>query len=331
MAAKFLVVSRHHGLLWFAFKLSREAKQVHSLVWRKRYDSAWEGLHTKESGPRSTKPELWAEYLDEPELVVVTDTPQVAHIFQSSPRLWSFGPPLRSPIYACAWFDGALFSLPHWLIVDHGAWPGGLGPDVPGGATLVYGADVPPEFFSVENAEKIAAQGEKGLVRFPAVFDTVTKEWRKTSPEVGWTWLHTHAFVYSLNSGDLTSLLVGEDPSGPEKKYTTVLPVSIPPWPLHMIHPEVNVYAPARDLDGANSAVRQRLLLHDVKRTDKGLSTAGLDGLVGVACGSGNSVGMSKLQAVGTAQGLRLPEKQYRSDVGAKVEGLELMMEGMSL
>tara|TARA_Y100000310_G_scaffold314035_2_gene363046 strand:+ start:6637 stop:7617 length:981 start_codon:yes stop_codon:yes gene_type:complete len=324
-----------------AFKLSKEGQDVHTLVWKKRYDTAWSGLLDKMHGPRTTKPEAWTEYLADPELVVLTDVPGVAHLFKESPCLFvaaststSAGDkvaPTLAPVSICAWFDGAQFSLPHWLLVDLGAWVGGQGPVVPGGGTIVYANDVPPQFFTVQDADQLAAEGAKGLVRFPTSFDQVSKEWKKGSPEVGWTGLHSHAFVYSLNSGDFSQLLLGHSISGLEKQYTVVVPVSIPPWPLHVKSAEANVYAETRNLDGTNAAVRQRLLLHDVKRTERGLSTAGLDGLIGVACGSGNTLSMAKLQALGTAGAIQVAEKQFRTDVGGKVEGFQVLLEGIDL
>lgn len=329
--AKFLVVTQRHGLLWMAFKISKEGHDVQTVVQKKRYRTAWDGLLKLDHSLYSTKPEVWEEHLADKELVVLTDSPQVEHLFKDHGGLFRSGGQLTESLAIGAWFDGTQFSLPHWLLVDQGAWVGGQGPMVPGGATLLYASDVPPQFFTVPDADHLKLDNFRGLVRYPTSFDQVSKEWKKGEPQVGWAGLHTHAFVYSLSGGDFSQLLLGEVIQGPDKQYTVVLPVSIPPWPLHMIHSEVNVYADTRNLDGTNSAVRQRLLLHDVKRTEKGLSTAGLDGLIGVACGSGNTLSMAKLQALGTAGAIQVPEKQFRTDVGGKVEGFQVLLEGIDL
>jgi hypothetical protein len=73
-----------------------------------------------------------------------------------------------------------------------------------------------------------------------------------------------------------------------------------------------------------------RVFWHDVQvqPEDQSISTAGLDGLVGIARGAGDTNELALVRALEIGLRLRLPEKQFRSDVGRQVQSALAELEG---
>jgi hypothetical protein len=143
--------------------------------------------------------------------------------------------------------------------------------------------------------------------------------------QAGWPMMHTHAFV--SDQGSLGAILSGMVPEFP-KRFTQVVAVSVPPWPLRC-----NVSAPSipirqRPYEGnpegrLTPSLMNSLFFHDMKLLPKPsgeVMTAGLDGLVAVARGSGNHLGTAREQALRAAGALALPEMQLRGDAGGNAE-----------
>ncbi len=147
----------------------------------------------------------------------------------------------------------------------------------------------------------------------------------------GWVPLHSHAFISDQPS--VTSVLWGSAPVFP-KAFTTVIPVSIPPWPFPS-PPAVEVGIPIAGphyQDGKLTPEQLgNMFFHDMSIQNGQPVTAGLDGLVCVVRGSANSPLLARQKAISLAQTVTLPEKQFRPDVGANVEPLLASLETLGL
>jgi hypothetical protein len=298
-----------------------------TIVKTKRYREAWGGLLSLKDGPYIPSPKHWTERVEEcqrGELIVLTDVPRMSDVFGGCPRFYPTHPVVEQvPVAAHlgAWFDGEQFTHPHWYILDWGAWPGGQGPRVPGGATLLN----PPVWKGPvhlldAHKDELKSASYRGLVSVGLTFDDVGKEFRAVSFQAGWHFLHTHLFVYSLAPGEFSLLLMGQPIAGLEKQFTVGVPVSIPPWPLHMQEPDANVKPATTPIVTASSEVRQHVMFHDMQVVDGKQRTAGLDGLVGVALGNANSLALARTGALGAAALIGVPQRQFRPDVGGLVD-----------
>jgi len=336
---KFLIVSHKHGLLPFAWKLMREGMDVEVVVWKDRYEKAWQGLidkallgDTKRQREGTATPfDEWIRLATEGELIVLTDSRSVARMFEGAPRLfarlwgdeWTFAG-LPSLLIG-AWYDGESFRLPHWIVPDWGVWPGGLGSLQIGGATLI---SQDPFMGPVEMLEKrkdgLSEQSFKGLLLAGLGFNQVSKQFEDLGVTAGWPFLGTHIFLSQLPMS-FSYLLMGDEHSSltkASKTYTVGLPISIPPWPN-----ESNVSPKPLELEGLTTELMRDIYFHDIATEGKSVRVAGLDGLVGVATTSANSPGLARAKAVQVATSLGLIEKQFRSDVGFQVDGMVAALE----
>lgn len=328
---KILVLSNQHHLMPFANRLRIEGHDVEVVVWRagksSRYERAWEG-----SLPQALRPsqdETTDEHLEpliedarRGKVTVLTDSYNAAHKFSRAKRLFASVRPEQLPesqLRLGAWFNGEKFEALHGIYVDVGTWPGGLGPREPGGLTIIrvdhsdarqlLGGMLEPM------TDRLKSMSFRGLVQVGLDLRRADGEPLVLGEQLGWPHLHTHAFIGELDGfGDV---LAGASPVLPQK-FVTVIPVSIPPWPNRSAEGAAQV-----EVGGLTEEYQSRVLWHDIQvnAEERKLMTAGLDGLVGVVRGAGYYPELARAQALGLAQAIQLPNKQYRPDAGTAVGG----------
>lgn len=337
--SKFLVVSDRHGLLPFARRLISEQQEVDVIVRKERYERAWGGLIPKRPGPKARDLSTWGEIGEEimtGEWAVLTDSQTTRETLSGAPWLFAQlprpeGEQRPAGLILGAWFDGEQWLQPHWVVADWGVWSNGQGPAMAGAGTLIVPPE--PEALPLElldpHTDELKSVGFKGLVAVGLDWDNVGKGWVPVSFEAGWPWLHSHLLLWEQES--IAMLLSGTPIGGLTKRFVVGVPVSVPPWP----HTLANTKTPGRKIEGASGEVRSQVWFHDfevrVVNGERELWTAGLDGLVAVAMGSGNSFGLAKATALGAAGALQMAERQVRLDVGARVEGVLAWLEGRGL
>jgi hypothetical protein len=301
----------------YAHRLVREGASVEVVVWAHEFERAWEGQLQK--ALRGSRGELTRERLAKLARgrVVLSDIPNVRSELPGELQLFdtlSADEKPTSRLRLGGWFDGEQWSLRHLVVVDLGAWQGGLGPVVPGAATLVR-ADRPE---TLELFDSLAS-GVRDVLKSQSFRGLVSMGLRLDAPEgpavegfeAGWPALSTQAFVGELEGfGELLNGHGGRLVS----KYVVVVPVTVPPWPSPGT-------AAVRPIDGLTREQLGRVAWHDmaVDPTARTLATAGLDGLVGVARGAAESLPLATGRALEIALRVRVAEKQFRPDAGGTV------------
>jgi hypothetical protein len=161
--------------------------------------------------------------------------------------------------------------------------------------------------------DQLKAGSFKGLVNLGLGRDPQSGGLRLIQLRAGWPLLHLEAWLSSTER--VGRVLTGEALPRPTAKYTVVLPVSIPPWPS----PQGS--AAVVKIDGLTTPLQGWAFYYDMAPNEQRqeLWTAGLDGLVAIVRGEGRSFETARFHAVGMAQQIILPEKQYRPDAGLKV------------
>ncbi len=329
---KILVATHKHGLLPFAYRLKREGHDVEVLVFKDRYEKAWSGMFPKVvTGTGKNRESLteMGRLAAKGEFVVLTDSKRGQEVFGGAQFLfgrgsWADAGPL-GPIAVGGWFSGeaVVLGTEHFLVRDLGLWPGGLGPSVTGGVTLVR--TVPQAFKCLLEGpvlEQLKSQSFRGLF---AVDVRVEDEAPCAGPVVaGWDFLHTHAFVSDLDN--LGGLLEGAN-GRLLAEHVVAIPVTIPPFPSVS-----NIHAQEVKVGGLEPGDLGSIFFHVIyTKGDQEVWTAGLDGLVAVVRGSGQNFQLALDLAVGRAAKLELPEKQFRPDVGSQVPGVLAMLENSGL
>lgn len=313
----YLCLSYQHALLPLANRLRREGAEVEHVPWSKRYTKAWAGAFPTLYGEDRRNAEALAPLIEkamDSGTVVLTDHAKWEDLFKGAPNLYGTTPHLGDPeaVRVGAWVKGGEVFAPHLLVADMGAWPGGFGPRVEGGMTLVALSGLPPAL-----SETIPRRLLKdGLVQAHLRKVTVDGKVEVSGLQQGWHALHLHAFAAALGEQPLGAVLSGEEPTL-GKRYTVVVPVTVPPWPIRC-----NVPSAVEKIEVPGPAAA-RVLWHDV--TVKG-EVAGLDGFVGVARGSGSTLWAAQREALMVADAISVPEKQVRRDVGG---GVELVLAGL--
>ena len=384
---KFLVISHTHSLLPFAYRLQLQGHEVKAIVVVQAFEAAWKGK--MEPSPRDTKGRLDPEWIKEiifagdRYATVITDDWKIQQMFNGEGTLFGVHTQqhtvtggLTSPIRLGGWFDGEDLECPHLLVVDRGAWTGGMGPAVDSGMTMIR-IDVPETQMMVEglahqggHLDELKSSGFRGLVQLSLNFQTKTGQPEVDGMSAGWPFLHTHAFVSELEdfaglleadtlsgsrqtpppqasqipsltptpalSGvsppNTSDVLRGKHPdpkdttlsllSGTEyllpKKFVTALPLSRPPWPTRKARFRFEL----AEVGGLTQEQLGRIFWHDVQVDSEAgtISTAGLDGLLGVARGAADTSELARARALEVAVRLQLPEKQFRPDVGTQVQ-----------
>jgi hypothetical protein len=319
-----LVFSHHHGLLPFSWRLKREEHNVKTVVWNQRYNRAWEGRLDKLLTSKPTVENLTNEIeaAKAGELVVITDSLRGQEMFKDAASL--YGVPKQVPfshppsLLLGGWFAGGTLSAPHWLVPDWGLWPGGLGPTVLGGCTLLRTPrtlQLPEELTSA-----LQAQAYSGLLVVGLDYREASRELVPIGFLAGWPFLFTHLFISGLQN--LGNVLAGESPQTQGTAFEVALPVSQPPWPI----PGAPGPEPVQ-LTGLSNEVARQCFFHDLALKGSEVWTAGLDGLVAVARGSGASLASAQSKALAVAHALPLQQKQFRVDVGCRVPSVLVGLE----
>lgn len=321
----FLVVSHAHGLLPFAHRLKLENQDVEALVVAPRFEKAWAGKLRKvlRNSQGDINPETLGPVVAKAEagdLVVLIDSHQTETVFSNAKlkygTLRTDSKP-QSVLRAGVWFDGEKPHLHHALIVDAGVWPGGLGPNELGGLTLIR-VDSPGAIDYLDRIcqkqyQELKARGFKGIAQFGLNFRTQSGEVEVSGLEAGWPFLHTHAFLSELEGfGDL---MRGTGKSSLPLKFVTALPLTMPPWPNRKAAPRRPI-----KVGGLTPQQMSRVFWHDITVEGTEIRTAGLDGLIGVVRTAADSSELSRLKALEIATRAEIPEKQYRVDVGQRVQ-----------
>jgi len=336
--APIIVISREHKLLPLAHRLRNvEHYPTDIIVWKRSFEHAWEGMLDKSL--LSSKREIHSESVSEivtkareGNAIVVHDVPNLEDAFHESSGVYGIitTEPNHAPIRLGFWWDGHTPLMPHLLVYDMGAWPGGAGRMVPGAVTLIDLHEEPAkalwtELFTEEARRHLEALDFKGLANAGLVEQQgklALAGW-----ELGWPALHTQAFMGALD-GSWTELLVRQRELGFKKTFTVALPVSVPPWPG-----SANSSSQGRGVKGLvidlNSKLHKYVYWHDVmvNLEEKTLYTAGLDGLIGIIHANGNSLEYAKQMVLGIAGTIGLEEKQFRPDIGNGVRLLEAQLE----
>lgn len=327
---KFLVASMRHHLLPLHHRLKLEGQDSELVVWRPRYERAWDGLATKilrhsDGSLRTAAFESVVGPANRGEVAVVTDVTKVAEVFAAAPHLfrtWGSGLPApRDRLLIGGWFDGEQITAPHLLVADWGSWMGGLGAAVLGGLTLVRlgtGGDVPGFASGAAQAAtmRLKSAGFRGLFHMDVEEDPTSGELSLRGMEAGWPWLHTQVFVAELES--LANVLQGGVPVL-KHRFVTGVVMSTPPWPSEK-HGALEDGVP---LEGLTPAQLGRAMWHDiiVDPVAGKLRTAGLDGLLGVALGASDSTPhLARARALELCGALQVPALQFRPDAGLTVD-----------
>jgi hypothetical protein len=298
--------------------------------------------------PRDQKGRLEPKFLEElvgeahtNESIILTDDWKLQQKFQLTPeRMFGVsqqhhtvtdGP--NHPLRFGGWFNGEKLVAHHIMIVDRGAWPGGMGPAIDGAMTMIR-VDREDTVWMLEtlaenSIEELRESGFRGLVQFGMDFQTKTGNPEVNRMVAGWPFLQTHAFLSELE--DFASLLTGEattedPPQLLPRKFVTVLPLSRPPWPTRKARFRFDL-AP---IEGLTTQQMARVFWHDVQVDQEAsrLTTAGLDGLVGVIRGAADTSELALARALEVALRVQLPEKQFRSDSGRLVQSTLSELEG---
>lgn len=332
---KVLVATQYHGLLPFAWRLKKENYEVHVLCWKDRFEKAWAGMFDKVVvglGKKRENLEALAGLAKDGELTVIVDSPKGMAVFKEAKNLFGILPSndtgLGGSVSVGGWFDGEgiVPSTCHLFFKDTGVLPGGLGRRLLGGGTLfrLDNLDTCPLLqVLVTGVPSMRDAGFKGLFSVDVAVDPETRGLVLGQLTAGWPWLQTHAFV-----GDLTSLggLLEGKPETLLNQWVTVLPVTVPPWPVLS-----EARSTEEELQGLDSGDLNSFFLHDVKVEDGRALVAQTDGLVAVVRGSGRFHSSSQVKALGLAGKIGLTDKQFRPDVGSQVQSTLAMLELMGM
>lgn len=329
----YLSLSFTHGLIPLAWRLHREGHESAFAPWQHRGAKCWgarslqnpfpQDETSKDTRKLATRAhEALAPWLDRAragELAILSDCPKWTPILEGIPGVWGTHPVegTLGPIRLGGWVDAeGVLQAPHLLWVAMGAWPGGMGAHVEAGATLVPLRGSTGPFQELLEAATSAAETleHRGLVQVGLVYRD--GGWAASGIALGWHGLHLHAWLAALGEGGLVGkVLAGEAPTFPHR-YTVVVPVSVPPWPT------MGSVLPAEQQVQIGDEAAGRVFWHDVA-IDEGarvMKVAGVDGLIGVARGSADSMTLARIRAYSTVGAMQVWEKQARLDVGQGVE-----------
>lgn len=311
---RLIIASHTHSLLPFAWRLHKEGHDITVIVNRDRFEKAWEGLLPKAVRKAGKgKAEVLQPLVDEAKdgTPVLTDSPRFAEVFAESPFLFT-NPRVEGlegfpSVLVGGWFTGERFVLPHLLVLDWGLWPSGMGPLVPGGATLVQPLPSSLSPLLEDRLDELKSANHRGLVGIGLQADPETQELRAAGMVAGWTYLQSHLFVSDLvGFGDLLAGLG----AGFTKRFIVGVPVTVPPFPI-----QCNVSSVPMAVGGLDGDDHKSIFFHDMAMRDGNPYVAGTDGQVAVVRGSANILGLARQRALTVAGKMQLPHKQFRPDV----------------
>lgn len=340
--ASFLVLSYRHGLAPLAWRLKREGHSVEMIPWADRYERAWAGkLDSLIQGNEKRNPEnirQMRETIDSEGITVISDSRSWQERVGSSHIHYGLGrwdADMKESLRVGAWFDGEAFQHAHLIVVDRGLFPSARsgqnqmanGPDVDAAMTVVRPWSV-GSFDSVLDpvAEELKSASFRGLAQVGLRLDN--QGVHAESVRAGWSFLHTHALLASMGDSEwpLGETLTERGAPMFQKRFTVVIPVTVPPWPIECNAPSHEV-----PIEGLAPGQERHFFWHDVKvdEENRRLLVAGLDGLVGVARGVGSNLLLARHKALALASALRIPEKQFRTDAAGQVEQVLALFEQM--
>lgn len=331
---KAIVASQRHGLLPFAWRLKKEGVEVKTVVWRDKYEAAWGGVTDKVLKGTGKNRESLAALVKEAkneDTVVLADSARGMTTFAEAHCL--FGIPVdkpqvsEGPIMVGGWFDGdkMVRGLTHLLVVDQGLWPGGLGPALPGGASLISCPNL-TNVFDIEpyppkrpKLDQLRDRKWRGLVR-AGINLGEEGQLVVTQFGLGWNHIQAHAFLSELYS--FSGLLSGASTNF-ESKCVVVAPFSVPPYPIGGQHS-----AKHQPIGGISEEHTKHIFFHDfLAKENHELWVAGLDGFVGVVRGAGATLPLARMRCQTILQALQLEEKQARFDIGSQADSVLGVME----
>ena len=332
---RLLVATHRHSLLPFAWRLKREGYDVETLVWKDRYEKAWDGMFAKAlKGKEKSRENLetLGDMARSGEFLVMVDSERGEKVFDGAPGLFGAMPRREgaaSPLAVGGWFDGeeVIPHLTHLLVKDVGLLTGGLGLPMMGGATLVK-LDVASsevqlalQGLAASQADEMKSAGFKGLF---SVDMAVNPDGAILAGTLvgGWQPVHTHAFVSDLSS--LGNLLEGKAFEVTlESNYVTVVPVTVPPFPI-----TCEVKSVEEQVGGLEHGDLGQIFFHDFKtKGDAQVYVGGLDGLLAVVRGSGHCHLQAQADAYRVANKITVTGKQMRLDVGNAVPSVLAALE----
>jgi hypothetical protein len=306
---RYIIVSRTHRLLHHAAKLEAEGHEVESFTTRSHYRSAYRGIL---SNP--VREWDWEAKLELGDSTVLTDDYEVTEALADHPQLYGrIATPgvEQSGLMLAGWWNGTELSCPHWVLIETGAWPGGMGRQVPVSVAIVAAQGVPEGVVF-----PVAPAGFRGLVRaevLPGGHTGLTR--------LGWMDLHQQLLL--SQQVKLSDALEHGPTLAPNMIHFGTV-ISVPPWPnpptrsskRYPVNPEMP------------KALRQHLVWHDAALTARGaLESCGLDGFValGVACTRHLATARALVQEA--AMGLGINELQPRPDAGTHIEQIITRLE----
>lgn len=340
------IITKEHKLLPLAHRLSNIEKiPTRVIVWKRSYENAWEGMIDKYllSSKREIHHESVTKLIQdsiENNSIVLHDVKNLEGAFDASKLAYTINSQesSQSSIRLGFWWNGEKALLPHILVYDIGAWPGGMGRQLPSAVTLICIQEdsdlmqIWESFFDEKAKEFIFNKPFKGLVNAGLIEDK--GELLLDSWEMGWPDLHTQAFMGAVE-GSWGQFLGNNNLKEPnesaiffDKKFTVALNVSVPPWPGSS-----NTLSQGRavkqKLIDLNPKLHEYVYWHDVAvdKEVKLLYTAGLDGLLGVVHAKANCLENASQKALGVASLIGTEEKQFRSDICGGVRLLEAQLE----
>ena len=320
-------------MLPIANRLKKEGHDAEVLMYHAKkggkYEEAYAGVldMVAHRGEKSWAKKVAAlqELAREGECIVVTDAYRASKDFHDAATLYpTFEPESvpRGSLRWGAWFDGEGFVAQHALIVDEGAWAGGLGPEVDAAMTMVRvsgnlgrGPQIAPE------ADELKSRGFRGLVQWGlnASDDHLVLSGDRM---LGWTALHMHCFVADQDA--LGDVLSGKGMASIPNPFTLSAALTQPPWPSPTQH-----RGKRSQIEGLTSEQMGQVFWHDVKANpeERTLETLGLDGFVGVVRASASSMELAKARVMDVSHSAQFPEKQFRPDAGSQVRDILAWLE----
>jgi hypothetical protein len=311
-----VVYSHRNGLTPFYFRLQNQGASAYLLVHKAPYEAALAGRvvpalrnEAKEINQETLK--VIQERIADGQAALLTDLRKHPFVGGRILGVLDSEPP-RGVLRLGAWFDGFMLQAHHMVICDEGLWPGGLGPQRLGGLTLVLPTEVPKPIQDLMAGVIPKLQGFIGLIQVGLDLDLASGNFQLSGLSAGWPDLHTAAFISELEN--LAPLCSGEEPPifSPGKRFVTVVPVSIPPYPNPGRAPKVA-------LEGLTPQWAAKWFWMDAQVAGNKLESAGLDGLLGVARGAAGTPELARATAIALAARLQVPEKQFRNDAGSLV------------
>jgi len=332
---KAIVISDRHALLPFAWRLRKEGVETKVVVFRDRFEKAWEGILPKALSGKEKNREGWDKLIEEakePDTLVLTDSRKAQAIFKDAkadaPMVLGSGPstPFSDipAIFLVGWFNGEEAQEPCYIIPDWGAYQGGMGRMVLGGAVL-YNPEFQYGAYPLIPSEVFKEAGFRGIFLVGLKLNTVSKEMEPVGYTTGWPFLATH--LYLSDQPNVGQLLTGEAKPTFAKRFTTGMLVSVPPWPV-----ECNANSRLIRLEGLAEEDLGSIFFHDMQvLNDKEVWTAQLDGLIAVVRGAAQTPAYSRAKVLQIATRIRVPEVQYRMDVGGRVDSVLIGLEEVGL